>query len=73
MTLNRLSIGESAIVKSINADKELKHRFNSFGIVKGATVQVEKYSLAKKTMGVRINKTCLVLRNTEAEKIEIVE
>lgn len=73
MILNRLSIGEFATVKSINADKELRHRFNSFGLVKGVTVQVERFSLAKKTMGIRVNRTCLVLRNTEAEKIEIVK
>ncbi len=71
MTLNLLQKGKSATITTINAEKELKNRFNSFGVVKGATVHVEQYTLAKQTMEIRINKTRMALRVTEAEKVEI--
>ncbi len=71
MTLNLLQKGKSATITTINAEKELKNRFNSFGVVKGATVHVEQYTLAKQTMEIRINKTRMALRVSEAEKVEI--
>lgn len=71
MTLNHLQKGQSATIIDIHASKELKNRFNSFGLVKGVTVFTEAYSLARKTMEIRINKTRIALRTTEAEKIEI--
>ncbi len=72
MTLNNLNKGQSSIITGINANKELKNRFNSFGLIKGVTVFIEEYSLAKKTMGIRINKTRIALRTTEAEQIEVI-
>ncbi len=71
MTLNSLQKGKSATITTITAEKELKNRFNSFGVVKGATVHVEQYTLAKQTMEIRINKTRMALRVSEAEKVEI--
>lgn len=71
MTLNNLAKGESAIVLAINAGRELKNRFNSFGLVKGAVVYAEEHSLGKKTMEIRINKTRIALRASEAEKVEV--
>lgn len=73
MTLNSLMKGNSATIIAIYADAELKNRFNSFGLVKGAVVYAEEHSLTKKTMEIRINKTRIALRATEAEKIEIVQ
>ncbi len=71
MTLNNLENGQSATVTAVNASKELKNRFNSFGLVKGAIIYIEAHSLAKKTIEVRINKTRIALRASEAEKIEV--
>lgn len=71
MTLNSLEKGQSATIAAVNADKELRNRFNSFGVVKGATVYAEQHTLAKQTMEIRINKTRLALRLSEAEKVEI--
>lgn len=71
MKLNELAIGQSAIVTAINASKELRNRFSSFGLVKGVTIFTEGHSLAKKTMEIRINKTRIALRSSEAEKVEI--
>ena len=73
MTLDNLHKGESAIVTEINASVELKNRFNSFGLVKGATVYAETYSLAKKTMEIRVNKTRIAIRSSEAEKVVVTQ
>ncbi len=71
MVLSSLEKGKSAIITAINADKELKNRFNSFGLVKGATVSAERYSLARQTMEIRINKTRMALRLSEAASVEV--
>ncbi len=72
MTLNELQKGQSATVTAVDANRELKNRFSSFGLVKGVLIYTECHSLAKKTMEIRINKTRIALRASEAEKIEVV-
>lgn len=71
MTLDLLQEGQSATITGVNADKELRNRFNSFGVVKGATVHAERYTLAKQTMEIRINKTRMAIRLSEADKVQI--
>ncbi len=73
MKLNQLVKGQSAIVIEVNAGKELKNRFSSFGLVKGATIFIEGHSLAKKTMEIRINKTRIALRASEAGEIKVIQ
>ncbi len=71
MRLNTLKKGQSASITAIHAEKELKNRFNSFGVIKGAVVTVERCTLGRKTMEIRINKTRMAIRLSEAETIEI--
>lgn len=71
MTLDKLNINESAIVKSINCEPALKNRFNSFGIVRGSKIYVEEVTLTKSTIEIKISNTKVALRFTEAAKIEI--
>ena len=71
MKLNDLQKGQTSTVTTILAGRELKNRFSSFGLVKGAKIYIEGLSLAKKTMEIRINKTHIALRASEAEKIEV--
>jgi len=71
MTLDKLPRGESAVILTVEANKELKNRFNSLGLTKGETVYVEYHSLAKKTMEIRIKQTRIALRTQEAEYIEV--
>lgn len=73
MTLNLLGKGGSATIVAINATKELRARFISFGIVKEATVHAEQHTLARQTMEIRINNTRMALRHSEAMKVEISE
>jgi len=73
VTLNKLKKGESAVIIEINAAPELKNRFNSFGLVKGAKVLSKERSLAKKTIQIQINKTCISMRASEAELVEVAQ
>jgi len=71
MTLNNLKKGDSAVITEINATRELKNRFNSFGLVKGAKILSKEKSLAKQTIEVQINKTNISMRSSEAEQVEV--
>jgi ferrous iron transport protein A len=74
--IKRLSDCEKAcIVKIIklNADKELKQRLISFGIMKEATVEVLEHTSAKSTIEIKVGKMRVALRSKEAELIEVSE
>lgn len=71
MTLDELNEGEIATIKSINCELALKNRFYSFGIVKGSKIIIEKVTLTKSTIEVKINQTKIAIRLTEASKIEV--
>ncbi len=71
MNLSEAQIGTFYKVKSIDANTQLKNRFYSFGIVKEATIKVEAVTLAKETMEIKINKSKIALRLSEAKSIEI--
>lgn len=71
MTLDSLKKGMSAIIVNVEAERELKNRFNSFGVVKGATVFVEQKTFAKQTIEIRINHTRIALRASEAMKVVV--
>ncbi len=71
MQLNQLKKGESAMIVKINATKELRDRFNSFGIVSGEEITIIEHSLAKQAIEIAIGSSLIVLRTNEAEKIEV--
>jgi len=71
MTLNELTKGDRAIILKIDADKALKDRFSSFGVMKGEELLVKGYSLAKQTMEIEVGSTLIAVRADEAEKIEV--
>lgn len=69
MKLNELKIGEVGIIKKITATEPLKSRLFSLGVVKGEKVKILKYTMAKNTYEVEINKTKIALRSEEAKMI----
>ena len=71
MKLNELKKGERGEIIRIDADKTLRDRLSSFGIVRGELVTVVEHSLAKQTIEIEIGTSLVVLRANEAEKIEI--
>ncbi|MDQ1338361.1 MAG: ferrous iron transport protein [Campylobacterota bacterium] len=64
---------KSCIVKvvKLNAEAELKQRLISFGIMKGATLEVLEHAPAKSTIEVKVGKMRIALRAQEAGLIEV--
>ena len=71
MRLTELSKGDKAVIIKIYADKALKDRLTSFGVMRGEELIVKGCSIAKQTMEIEVGSTLLALRKDEAEKIEI--
>ncbi len=69
--LSDLEINQEAIILKLNCQNDLKQRFYSFGIIKGATVFVEAISLAKNTMEINVEDTSIGIRVKEASTIEV--
>ena len=71
MRLNELHKGDRALIVKIHADKALKDRLGSFGVIRGEEVQVKGCSIGKRTMEIEVEGTLIALRAEEAEKIEV--
>ncbi len=71
MKLSQLPKNSKAIITKIDCNEDLKQRFYSFGIVKGALIFVEAVSFAKNTIEVNVEETDIGLRITEADTIEV--
>ena len=71
MKLSQLPKDTEAVIVSIDANEDLKQRFYSFGIVKGAHIFVERVSLAKNTIEVNVEDTDIGLRVVEADTIMV--
>ena len=71
MVLSELHKGERAEIVRLNADKVLRDRFASFGILPGEEVVVRECSLAKQTIEIDVGLTTIALRKEEADKIVV--
>ena len=71
MKLADLHINQKAIIKKVDSKDELKQRFYSFGIIKGATIYIEAISLAKNTIEINIEDSSIGIRLEEAKAIEV--
>ena len=71
MVLSDLRKGDRAEIVKINADKALKDRLSSFGVMRGEIVLIKGCSLAKQTMEIEVGSTLIALRADEADKIEV--
>jgi len=71
MKLSDLKINQSSVITKISCNDELKKRFYSFGITKGATILVEAISLARNTIEVNVEDTSIGIRVEEADTIEV--
>jgi len=71
MKLSELTKGNRARIIKINADKALKDRLTSFGVMRGEELLVKGCSLAKQTMEIKVGSTLIALRAEEADKIEV--
>jgi len=71
MKLSNLDKNATAVINKIECSDDLKKRFYSFGIIKGAEVFVENSSLTKNTIEINIENTSIALRFDEANTIEV--
>jgi len=71
MKLSELQKGDRAEIVKINADKALRDRFSSFGVMRGEELLVKGCSLAKQTMEIEVGSTLIAVRADEANKIEV--
>ena len=71
MNLTKLTKGERAEIVRVNAEKALKDRLTSFGVMRGEELLVKGCSLGKQTMEIEVGATLIALRKDEAEKIEV--
>ena len=71
MVLSDLRKGDKAEIIKIHADKALKDRLNSFGVIRGEILSIKGCSLAKQTMEIEVGSTHIALRADEAGKIEV--
>ncbi len=70
-TLTDCPRGCSATVVKLHAKGPLKQRLVSFGIMKGARVEVIGFAPIKSTVEIKIGRMRLALRKEEAQMIEI--
>ena len=71
MVLSELHKNDSAEIVRLNADKVLRDRFASFGILPGEHVTVRECSLARQTIEITVGPTTIALRKEEADKIVV--
>jgi Fe2+ transport system protein FeoA len=71
MSIYDLNIGDKATILSINASKELKLRFLSFGITKGVDLEVREFAWGKANVELEIDNTLIALRVNEMKMIEV--
>jgi len=71
MRLSDLEINTEATIVRLGGSEELVRRLNSFGVIPGADIMIEKVSLAKQTMSIVVETTQIGLRFSEADKIEV--
>ena len=71
MTLDKINENEECKIVKIECNNELKQRFYSFGIIKGATLKVIKIGLAKNTLEILVDDTSIGMRIEEAKQITV--
>ena len=71
MKLSDLHKGDSALIKKIETNEDLKTRLASFGVVRGSELSIEACSVGKKTMEILVDGTLIGLRGDEAKQIEV--
>ena len=71
-SLVNIPIGKSAIIKKINAQKEILNRFADLGIVVGFEITPILRSYDNNLTAFMINGAVIALRNETADKIKVI-
>lgn len=73
MKLRELSIGKSAVIKSVGGEGGLRQHFLDMGVIPGAEITVIKYAPMGDPIELQVHGYELTLRLADAEKIEVEE
>ena len=71
MTLNELSVGQSAVISSVEGTGALRQHILDMGVLPGAQITVVKFAPMGDPMEIRLYGYELTLRLTEAENIHV--
>ena len=71
LKLSELKVGESAVIKNVGGQGELRQHFLDMGIIPGAEVTLVKFAPMGDPMELQVHGYELTLRLSEAEKIQI--
>lgn len=71
MTLNQLSIGQSAVITSVGGEGALRQHFLDMGVIPGAEVTLVKFAPMGDPMELRIHGYALTLRVDDARNIGV--
>jgi ferrous iron transport protein A len=69
--LSSLKPGETALISHINADKSLFHRLAALGFRTGKKIELVRCASFNGPLHVRIGSTDIILRRTEAFRIQV--
>lgn len=73
MLLKDLSIGKSAVIKTVGGEGGLRQHFLDMGVIPGAEITVIKYAPMGDPIELQVHGYELTLRLSDAEKIEVEE
>lgn len=71
MTLDRLSVGSTAVVLSVGGTGSLRQHFLDMGIIPGAHLKLMQYAPMGDPMEIKINGYALTLRKADAARIVV--
>jgi ferrous iron transport protein A len=69
--LDSLNPGESAVIRAIDADEALHQRLNALGFRVGKRIELIRRARFHGPLHVRIGTTDIILRSSEAHRIQI--
>jgi len=69
--LSSLKPGETALISNIDADNSLFHRLAALGFRTGKRVELVRCASFNGPLHVRIGSTDIILRRTEASRIQV--
>ncbi len=73
MTLDKLAIGKSAVIKAVGGEGELRCRLLDMGLIPKTTVEIIKVAPMGDPVELRLRGYELTLRMDDAKNIEIEE
>ena len=71
MTLDRLAIGETALIRTVGGQGSLRQHFLDMGMIPGQEIKLTKYAPLGDPMELLINGYTLTLRKADAARIEV--